>query len=182
LDDVGVEQLATHAAELLPPRRKVRHDALFVGAGEVAHVLGVKQARDVEHFLGDGEGKLEVLGGLVRLEGSEVEQGVVEVVDEGAEGEAVLPRGGEVVDFDAGVALRENELMLRLLSLQLSCVGTCVLRCAHSSRPSLALALPSLMPLTANLWMMTHTIPRMAPDLQSTRSSAEVVIFTPASL
>mmetsp|Transcript_1122 Transcript_1122/g.2874 ORF Transcript_1122/g.2874 Transcript_1122/m.2874 type:complete len:506 (-) Transcript_1122:194-1711(-) len=89
--------------EELEELRQVGDLGLFVRA--VDHVLGVEQPRDAQVLLCDGEGRVAVgqrLHGLQRVKVLDEIRAVA--VDEGVEGEPVLPRGGEIFHLHAGVA------------------------------------------------------------------------------
>lgn len=115
----GLDQAFLHqaAVELLD----VRVDALPVGLAHPHQVVGVQQRgaacqppADREPWsccalilhtknkssLCGAEGQLEVVLGLVGVEGRVLEGVGEEAVHQGAEGDAVLPTGGKVLDVD----------------------------------------------------------------------------------
>lgn len=102
------------------------------------------------HSLGGVEGQLEVLPGLIGVQDGVLEGIREEAVHQGAEGDAVLPTGGEVVDV--------HPLQIKHGGHFRVCVRVCV--CAHSPRRTITHELGQREPAHTHLiWLCFGSTP-----------------------
>ena len=66
--------------------------------------MGVEQGRDPELLLGHSESQTVVSIHIIRIKAIVINQMRMEVVDDGAEGEATPPAGGHVKDINIDIA------------------------------------------------------------------------------
>ncbi len=95
-----------HLGEGMEPVGDVGHQTAFVGLGHVAHVLHIEQLRDADLLVGDVESHLHVAPVVRLVERIVVDQVRAVDVEQGAEGEAVVPAGAEVSHIHLVVAGR----------------------------------------------------------------------------
>ena len=84
--------------------RDVGDDGPPVQQPHVDHVRGLQQRRNFQLSFSQAEGHLAVVEGAVDVQTVELDEVGPEPGDDGTEGEARPPGGGEVGDVDPGVA------------------------------------------------------------------------------
>lgn len=93
-----------HLREGVEPVGDVGHQRTLIGLGNVAHILNIEQLGDTDLGMSDIESQLHVSTMIRLVEGVVVDEiGTVDI-EEGAEGQTVIPAAAEIADVDFVIA------------------------------------------------------------------------------